>query len=188
GLHLGEVDFDAEIKKAVVSPDSRWLMVEDANGRVRLWSLTRDPAPGPIVVRDGGSKLSAIQWSPDSRWVVLRPNFAEGQVVAVDSEPHSIPVPAADAVAFSDDSQLLAAGGRDKTIRLWALKSATLDANAVTVRKNPDPIAALHFAAGGKYLVATGWDPFRKGPTPGVCLWKAQPLANDCIDLDIRDQ
>jgi WD40 repeat protein len=186
GRQLGKIGIENEIEKAVFSPDSRSLVLEEEGGRVRLWDLKAPPGSEPILLRDEGSKLGAIRWSPDSRSVVLLQNFAKSRVIRIEPSIDSTDIPPADAVAFSHDSQFLAVGSRDKTIRLWSLKAAALDVTTAIVRQNPDPVAKLAFAAEGRWLVATGWTPDRS-TRPGVCLWKLEPLANQCIDLGLHE-
>lgn len=56
---------------------------------------------------------------------------------------------------FSPDEKIFAAGGADKTVRLWNVESGT----EIRVLQNGEQVASLCFSPDGKYLVVGGGNP-----------------------------
>jgi WD40 repeat protein len=65
---------------------------------------------------------------------------------------HSLPVRS---VAFSPDSQFLASGSTDKTIKIWNLKAESLER---TLAQNSSQINTIAFSPDGRFLASGGLD------------------------------
>lgn len=117
--------------------------------------------------------VSAIDWSPDQRWIATTSEFVttddDGSIAIWDSRTgrerlrligHTSGV---NSVVFSPDGLSLASGGDDKTIRLWR----TSDGKALLCLKRDDKgrpveerfncgVSSVSFSKNGDFLISSG--------------------------------
>ncbi|MHC1769227.1 MAG: WD40 repeat domain-containing protein [Verrucomicrobiia bacterium] len=153
------------------SPDTRCLAVAELNHvkpQIRLFDLTTGKERKPIPISAPGDGVSALAFSPDSRFLAAGCGVEDTEVhiwelktgSEVRLEGHSRWVAA---LAFSPDGKTLASGSADQTIRLWDL------ADHIEKRRfqgHTDEIWAFAWLPDGKELISSGkdgsvrcWDP-----------------------------
>jgi WD40 repeat protein len=123
---------------SALSPDGRYLAVQDENGVMSLWDVpfrnlrftkglggqdVPDPGPPRQVFRGHTGLVRTLDFSPDSQYLVSASEdrtariwrVASGEAVAV-LEGHTGNVTDA---RFSPDGKLVVTAGEDGTVRLW---------------------------------------------------------------------
>ena len=137
------------------SPDGQRLFTGGIDGNLFVWDLP--DLSTPALGLRAGSMVRRIFFSDDARWMAAVDSYAVylWQLERLDEAP----IVLADQIgemrtaAFSPDSRLLATGGTDSAVRLWALPTGD--------------------SAGGEVLhVSSAWEPRVLGearpPTPFV--------------------
>jgi len=159
-------DFAQKVTALAISPDGKTVATGTTDNQVELWSLT-DNQPlqlmravikatdtlqttASVVINDlafnptgdylaGASADMAVIWEVATGAILHNLKGHSGTVLSV---------------AFSPDSQMLAAGCDNKTIHLWQIASETPQ----TLIGHQKSILALHFLANGEQLISAGAD------------------------------
>lgn len=159
----------AELAKSLtalpLSPDHRWLIEPQADGRSIVWSIA-SALPVAKFQPNAGAK-AALAWKPDNQLTVP----AEGALETLAAKwtlertlgSGDAKSPIADrvnALAFSPDGKSLAVGSgepsRGGDITLWDASSGKL-ARALTDRHS-DTVLSLEFSPDGKLIASGGAD------------------------------
>ena len=147
-----------EVTPLLFSPDGRTLAAWSSTGKVRIWDVakgtsTTTTAPGH------NSGPGAFSYAPDGAGIrILRLDWAN-------------------AIGFSPDGTLFAAGTHDNLVRLWEVAThdtlATLDGHVEVVGRvlfSPDGKILASYSYDGTILL---WDVKRVFPVPGLSPWPA---------------
>jgi WD40 repeat protein len=136
------------------------LLWDIESGRLaRRFEPSTEPSANAAFIYQGKPidyrVVSAVAFSPDGHivastrnGVVLR-DAQSGSVLATLNEPAS----GVNALAFSTDSQILAAVADDKQVRLWAMPGGTLEA---TLEGATQPLCAVAISDDGQRIAALG--------------------------------
>ena len=148
-----------EVTPLLFSPNGRTLAAWSSSGKVRIWDVamgtsTTTPAPGY------NSGPGAFSYAPDGAGIrILRLDWAN-------------------AIGFSPDGTLFAAGTHDNLVRLWEVAThdtlATFDGHANVVSRvlfSPDGKILASYSYDGTILL---WDVKRVFPVPGLSPWQGQ--------------
>jgi len=155
----------AEPAAYAFSPDGRWLVVGDANGRVhqwdtRTWAQSRQWQAHP-------HKVQAIEFSPDGRLLATGSHDTTVRVwnAADDSEVGVLRGDAGQvySLGFSPDGQTLAVGTADGIVKLWNLRTRR---QVATLKAHDSVVTSVAFSPDGRTLATISVDETMR-------LWKA---------------
>ena len=180
GAELAAWNLQRPLYAVAFRPHTSEMAVGGLTGRVWLWNTARRPVSVPV---GAGAAIDDLAFSPDGDriGVALADGSARITVLAgagVDAvlRGHTGIVTT---LAFSPNSQVVATGSADRTVRLWTLTPHQAFGDAL-----PDApagsVSALAFSRDGSEL-ASGVAPMRSAPTrpstsrPGVWLWRGDP-------------
>jgi eukaryotic-like serine/threonine-protein kinase len=110
---------------AALSPDDRWLVVSDVDGRVWLWDLKESPREQPLLLKSDPSQVTSLRFSMDGRSFLSSGEDGTVRVFSLQGEPiwtlrgHSSEVQ----LAVSPQGGLIASAARDGSLRLWETSS-----------------------------------------------------------------
>jgi WD40 repeat protein len=152
------------------SPDGQVLASRSEDGLVKLWQAT--PGLENNTLTGSRSGLGDVALSPDGRclasvgvstFAVDLGDLSTGSWTRLNG--HSSDVVGA---AFSPDSQILATGSHDQTVRLWDVSAH----QAVATLTNGFPLGSLAFSPDGRTLIVGGSKHhFRVGGRAGLQFW-----------------
>jgi WD40 repeat protein/serine/threonine protein kinase len=139
------------------SPDGRMVAVGDSKRIARLYDATTYRLLHPLT---GAGKVDWVRWSADSAWlaagsdrrtrVVRLFEAATGEHHLLEGHQGAVPL-----VEFAPGSEMLACGGEDRTVRLWAVKSRRL---LRPLHGHTGPVTALAWAPAGNVLASGSED------------------------------
>jgi WD40 repeat protein len=125
------------------SPDGKKFVIGETDGTVRFWDATsgKELSAQPSGTTDHFSDIAAITFSPDGKYVASAAGLLSigrcGGIRLWDAQTgkqvgflqgHSASV---SSLKFSPDSQRLATGSADHTVKVWNLQSALLELTEV---------------------------------------------------------
>ena len=145
GFDWGRWDFS-------LSPDCRWLAVQDRDSPIRL--LPTDGQGPPLSPGDRHGYLPVLAFSPDgatlayaaSRSLVLWNLASREELMSLGGHKESI-----SGAAFSPDGTLVATSCNDQTARIWNAR----DGRPLATLPGPSWIRTVVFSPDGGYLAAS---------------------------------
>lgn len=193
--YRGSTVFTDHYGVVLFSPDGRLLAVGEGDPRIRLLDrVTGKEQVIPLPLPADG--ISALAFSPDSRWLAAACGAMTNEVLVWDWAAGTPAVRLAGhvgwvvALAFSPDGHTLASASADQTVRLWD------PARQVESRRllgNTDEVWALAWTADGKSLVSGArdgsvryWDVATKPADPYEVLPEAVHLWSPAFLPDSR--
>ncbi|HXW90892.1 MAG TPA: hypothetical protein VEK33_10135 [Terriglobales bacterium] len=153
-----------------ISPDRTLLAVARKDEPAQLWDLTTESRITDLPARFAGSL--SLDFSPDGQWLALAD--ADTEIRIYESRTGALRATSDDllletfAIAFSQDSRFVYAGGADKTVSLIAVAGGKL---LRTFPRQTHAVSELKLSPDGKILLAIYFD--EKGlanPAP-VVVW-----------------
>lgn len=154
---------------SAVSPDGKFAVTGDVNGRIILHSL---PGGGEIAVISGHSgPVRALDFHPGGGYLLSAGE--DGSLLLRDMENLAVTASyegsagALLAAAFSADGTMIAAAGKDRILYLWNFGKGTNAGGAAFIRPSArfpdvsphtDSVTGIAFSGDGKYLVSSGRD------------------------------
>ena len=155
------------VTSVAFNDDGKRLASAGDDGEVKLWSLDPPTAPALIATLKGHhGRVWSVAFSPDGRLA----SGGDDQTVQLWSiEDPSKPMRTlyghefwVGSVAFSPSGKLLAAGGYDRTIRLWDTdKLSTTDEfenDPLVLRGHQQSVTSVAFSPDGKLLASGSTD------------------------------
>ncbi|SHN29107.1 WD40 repeat [Actinacidiphila paucisporea] len=146
------------------APTAGLLAEGGSDGNVRLVSTT-DPGHRRVATLDaGGSPVSSVAWSSDSRLVAVGTHTRGTLLWDVSDAPHPTPLPplpspvAVDAVAFAPAGRLVATAGDDAQVTLWDLSHQDRPVVHRLAAGVTSPLDALAFSPDGTMLASGSKD------------------------------
>ncbi len=166
--------FQDDVNAIAFSPDGKSIAGAGNEGIMRLWDLSGKELKvwtEAIQRKGGNTNVQTIAFSPDGKWLVvagLGVNIARVWDLAGSSTEPQIRLKGNEekqeahqaqlsSVAVSPDSQLIATGSYDKTIRIWKPKSPNGELVAVTVFQE-DVVSRVRFTPNSQQIVSGTWD------------------------------
>ena len=171
------------LESVALSPDGRWLATAAEESDARLWNVqagASTASASAATVLSGGAPMA---FSANSRWLVT--TGRDGQpsalwdLASAAPRPSPRPLPGvAGPVAFSADNRWLITGGSDRSVRLWNLAHADVDA-PIVLPPEVNPSAVVAVSPNSRWLATSSWTPnANRSETAVARLWDlaaAQP-------------
>jgi eukaryotic-like serine/threonine-protein kinase len=147
------------------SPDGKYLVTGRLNGDVEVWDAGIGRPVGILGAHDG--EVRAVVFSSNGKhlasasphgevklWDATRLNDLTKKQEARLTLHARVPRPSLN-VAFSPDSQRLATGGEDNTIKIWDVQTGQ---ELQTLRGHSGEVYTLAFSADGRWVASGGED------------------------------
>jgi WD40 repeat protein len=154
--------FSGEVRALGFSADGQWLAGLGFDGDFRIWNLASGPILKSLAHRP--DTVQCFSFSPDHRWLVTAESIADNRYLIVRNldtlEPRmqiSGGRDGSNALAISPDSRLLAAAGKDNSIRIWSLDTGKL---LETLHDGVGWVKTVVFASAGRRIAYAGRDGF----------------------------
>jgi WD40 repeat protein len=179
---------EGTITTLAFSPDGQWLATGSCINRTKdnisckktefdRWDLTNFSAQSLLIQNDGDYLYDAV-FTSNSRWLAARDtndvvlwdmkNWADKPVTLTSDG-------AMTTFAFSPDSQFLAGGSDDRTLRVWELNN--LQANPGILRGHESTIYEIAFSPNSHWLASGILDNLDEGGSSAVRLWNMENLS-----------
>ncbi len=172
-IELGELRGHQDtVLDIAVSPDGRTALTGSRDKTARLWDIADPKSPRELaVLKNHADAVDAVAFSPDGRWAATAGGNSDYEAGREDfairlwnvSSP-SAPVRTLDgharrvrAVAFKDDSLMLASAGDDGLIKFWDTRTGD---ELRSVVGGDGPVLSLAFVPGTATLLSGGEDRF----------------------------
>jgi RNA polymerase sigma factor (sigma-70 family) len=153
------IDYDAEIRHAVTSPDDKWLAVVTADNNLHVHELDSLRKTETIAVGGKERKVTAVRFSTDGKRVAVVGDDAVGNVYDATNGKEVAALKGHRgiifAVAFSPDGKKVVTGGDDTTARLW--DAVTGKALAV-LEGHTDSVLCVAFTPEGERVITGSAD------------------------------
>ncbi|MCL4880440.1 MAG: hypothetical protein KJ064_27560 [Anaerolineae bacterium] len=148
------------VKRLTASPDGNFLLVMGRGAPSHLWDLrTMTQVRLPYDSFNYWSWPGGMDFSPDSRWIVLGLGNGDIQYFPVDNleDIHQVSAHSGGVaeLVFSPDGTLLASGGADGIIRIWDFTTGTSKAVLQPQGAARGAITGLAFSPDGEQLVSS---------------------------------
>ncbi|MBU8922342.1 MAG: hypothetical protein KOO63_11050 [Bacteroidales bacterium] len=118
-----------------------------------------DGGGGRYVFDSGGKKITAIEFSPDGRYLAIAAKKKSVWLVVLGDNEDRLELKEAkgrvDVLAFSEDGRYLAAGGDRKDIFVWEIPSGQ---SRSVLKGHDDDVLAIAFHGGEKRMISAGRD------------------------------
>jgi len=172
GASVSMPGHEGEILQLRVSPDGARLASGSADRRARVWDV--ESAKSQFELRGHGEAVHAVAFGR-KRW--LATGGADRRVLVWDlasEHPDESPRPlegheqTVTSLVFTRDSEVLASGSNDQTVRLWRLDTG----DELKMPGHDGVVSGLEVAADGSLLISAGFD--------GTV--RAWPLAHDTFE------
>jgi WD40 repeat protein/tRNA A-37 threonylcarbamoyl transferase component Bud32 len=155
----------AWVYSIAISPDGQTLATASDDRTIKLWHLPTGKLMGTLP-EPSGNVVRSVRFSPDGKTLIsgsfnkiylwnvenLQVGCQNGQS-CTPAKTFSARLGIVNAIAISPDGQTLASGSKDKTIKLWNLKTGQLKE---TISEVSDEVHSLAFTPDGKTLVSGG--------------------------------
>lgn len=140
-----------------ISPDRSLLAVARKDKSAQLWDLTSETMITELPARFAGSL--SLDFSPDGQWLACAD--ADTEIRIYESHTGALRATSDDlllesfAIAFSDDSKSVYAGGADKTVSVISVVGGKL---LRAFPRQTHPVSELKLSPDGKILLAIYFD------------------------------
>jgi WD40 repeat protein/tRNA A-37 threonylcarbamoyl transferase component Bud32 len=148
-----------------ISSDGQTLATASDDRTIKLWHLPTGKLMGTLP-EPSGNVVRSVMFSPDGKTLIsgsfnkihlwnvenLQAGCQDGQSCS-PAKTFSARLGVVNAIAITPDGQTLASGSKDKTIKLWNLKTGQLKE---TISEVSDEVHSLTFTPDGKTLVSGG--------------------------------
>lgn len=149
------------VQTIAFSPDGSRLAIASYSDHVTLYGISEGEnrkATEPQIVRAGGSRVTAVAFSPDERQLVVATSDGAARLhdLTSDREPRELGTHpfAIWSIIFERNGRRMAAGSWDGTIKLWDATSWT---PLQSVKKHEESVAAMLFD-GERGFISAGLD------------------------------
>jgi len=141
-----------------ISPDGRFVAQQIAERGVLVWAINTGQLEHTLGSADCQQNVGIVASSPSGRWIAsncgsaaLVWNFRTGQK-AFTLHGHTDEVTS---LSFSSDSQFLASGSRDRTVRIWGAENGGTEK---VLTGSTGFLSAAIFIPCNRWLVSIAWD------------------------------
>lgn len=177
------------VRAMAFSPDRSLLAVASADGPTRLWDVGGS-FKERAWIPSSGARFNALAFS-QSRLLILGSGSLDGAIRVFDvsdKAPRELPGlkggrGCINAVAFSPDGKLAAAGGEDRMLRIWEVSASGPPRSEL--KGHGGPIRALAFTPDGQGLVSAAEDGVRIWAVSRIRSWERslvqQPSATAAV-------
>ena len=123
---------DTWVSSVAMTPDGRFAVSGDMDGRVNLWNLDTGAPVARLVIHDYNEKITGLAITPDARWVVAASDRRRLSIFDVSRQESGVVKPAATMgtgthniswLALTADHTHAISAGQDSTLRVWNLES-----------------------------------------------------------------
>jgi WD40 repeat protein len=152
----------ANVVRLAFSGDSQTLAVGDSQGNIYLWNVSTRQRTGDVLHDPGGSSINSLALAPDDKTLAEDDeyngstylwNVSTGQRAGTLRYPGTSTDGIINSLAFSPDSQTLAAGAQDGSVYLWNVAAG----HSVTLQGPTNlPANAVTFSPAGGTLAVGG--------------------------------
>ena len=154
--------------KAMFSPDAHWLVNAAPSEPSELFDLTALDIQKTLHTLDkGGGPITALEISPDSRWLVMSREQTTREARLWDLKRQRSNLEpfvlrghdqAITEVVISGDSRWAATASSDATVRLWSLTAKDPSALPQVLRGHAKRISACRFSGDSRWLLTASDD------------------------------